>query len=80
MVNTVYIFRETIEKATEGRNIVEMKPVEVIVIPDNATNGDIMKNTFPNVPVKIFEDMNTVIFGNAQFDLDWWNAPYDIVR
>lgn len=50
--------------------------VQAIPIPDNATNGDIMKNTFPNVPVKIFEDMNTVIFGNAQFDLDWWNAPY----
>lgn len=46
------------------------------VLPDNATNGDMMKNIFPNVPVKIFEDMNTVIFGNAQFDLDWWNAPY----
>lgn len=21
--------------------------------------------------------MNTVIFGNAQFDLDWWNAHYE---
>ena len=45
-------------------------------ISDNATNGDMMKHIFSNVPVKIFEDMNTVIFGNTQFDLEWWNAPY----
>ena len=50
--------------------------VQAIPIPDNATNGDMIKAMFPNVPVKIFEDMNTVIFGNAQFDLEWWNAPY----
>ena len=46
------------------------------VLPDNATNGNMMKHIFSNVPVKIFEDMNTVIFGNTQFDLEWWNAPY----
>ena len=50
--------------------------IQAIPISDNATNGDMMKHIFSNVPVKIFEDMNTVIFGNTQFDLEWWNAPY----
>lgn len=45
-------------------------------ISEEVTNGDMIQNTFPNIPVNIFEDMNTVIFGNAQFDLDWWSAPY----
>ena len=43
---------------------------------DNVTNGDIIKAMFPNVPVLIFEDMDTVLFGNAQFDLNWWDEPY----
>lgn len=56
--------------------LLKIEPVDVIEIPKNATNGNMIQNTFPNIPIKIFEDMNTVIFGNAQFDLDWWNAPY----
>ena len=62
----------------------EMETIEMFLVsfkrlqvfPNNATNGDMIKAMFPNVSVKIFEDMNTVIFGNTQFDLDWWNAPY----
>ena len=57
-------------------DLCNINTVKAIPIPDNATNGDMIKAMFPNVPVKIFEDMNTVIFGNAQFDLEWWNAPY----
>lgn len=45
-------------------------------LPDNATNGDVIKALFPKVPIKIFKSMTTVTFGSTQFDLDWWNAPY----
>jgi len=34
-------------------------------IPDNATNGDVIKALFPNE-----HDFET------DFDADWWNAPY----
>lgn len=34
-------------------------------IPDNATNGDIIKTLFPQEG-----DFET------DFDTDWWNAPY----
>lgn len=33
-----------------------------ILIPDGATNGDMIKAIFPN--------------GTNIFDIDWWNAPY----
>lgn len=35
------------------------------LIPDNATNGDIIKALFPNE-----HDFET------DFDEEWWNAPY----
>jgi len=34
-------------------------------IPDNATNGDVIKAMFPNE-----NDFET------DFDAEWWNAPY----
>lgn len=36
-----------------------------IPIPDNATNGEVLKALFPNE-----HDFET------DFDADWWNAPY----
>lgn len=35
------------------------------LIPDNATNGDVIKAMFPDE-----SDFET------DFDTDWWNAPY----
>lgn len=53
---------------------------KVVVIPDNATNGDMMKVMF-DVEIKhIFEDLNVVVIvldGKTKvFDLDWWNTSY----
>ena len=45
-------------------------------IPDKVTNGDVIRTVFPNAPVKEFPSVETVTFGNAQFDSNWWNAPY----
>lgn len=42
-------------------------------IPDNATNGDVIKLLFQ------YDDLGIeVIEGNIRFNLgdDWWNAPY----
>ena len=49
-------------------------------IPDNATNGDVIKAMFSkagieirNITVYVIFDMHSNVIS---FDLDWWNAPY----
>ena len=41
-------------------------------IPDNATNGDVIKTMFPD----IYSYCGGGKFGFIQFNLDWWNTPY----
>ena len=42
----------------------------VISIPDNATNGDVIKAVFPKIP-------RTLLFHiENHMGQDWWNAPY----
>lgn len=52
-------------------------------IPDNATNGDVIKAMFPNADIEIHNITVYVIFDMRSnvisFDLDWWNAPYQKV-
>lgn len=48
-----------------------------MLIPDNATNGDMIKALFPND--KVIEDafIEVMHYGNyKQILSDWWNAPY----
>ena len=49
-------------------------------IPDNATNGDVIKAIFPNADIEIHNITVYVIFDMRSnvipFDLDWWNALY----
>ena len=62
-------------------------PVQAIPIPDNATNGDIIKAMFPNAEYSTdncnfyyMRPLNEQGEWGArfgwQFDLDWWNSPY----
>lgn len=45
------------------------KKVDVIIIPDGATNGDMLKAVFP--------DESTFNGGECVgFKKEWWNAPY----
>ena len=53
----------------------------VFTLPDNPTNGDVMKTIFPYA--QIIEDLHSVgimIKGNSNkiiwFEETWWNAPY----
>lgn len=56
--------------------------VKAIPIPDNATNGDMIKDMFPNAIIEINEigSMVHVKYNNhtcwVNYELDWWNAPY----
>ena len=44
-------------------------------IPDNATNGEVLKALFPNERIGHCDDC-TDLGDIATFDDDWWNAPY----
>lgn len=48
-----------------------------IPIPDNATNGDVIKAMFTNSEYEILDNtVITEIDNGLWFTLDWWNAPY----
>ena len=48
-------------------------------LPDNATNGDMIKALFPNTKVD-FHNLYGCIYWSEEISspiyLDWWNAPY----
>ena len=58
------------------------------IIPDNATNGDVIEAMFPDAEIEIRESESLVYVtwhdsripsGESyynRFRLDWWNAPY----
>ena len=56
--------------------------VNAISIPENATNGDMIRAMFPNAKIYASQSLKSVNvvteYGlDAQvFDLSWWNAPY----
>ena len=56
----------------------EAPTVPAIPIPDNATNGDVIKALFPRIKTKKFTTFLRVIEGEEYIPMtyDWWNAPY----
>lgn len=56
----------------------------IIPLPDNATNGDVIKTLFPDV--KVYgcsgyahpSDKSSVLL--EHMSSDWWNAPYKEVN
>ena len=48
-----------------------------IPLPDNATNGDVIKALFPRTKcVERNGIIETDIDEGTLFNLEWWNAPY----
>lgn len=45
-------------------------------LPDNATNGDVIKALFPNENIKLSSGFYESYSRNISFKYDWWNAPY----
>ena len=62
----------------DTKKIIDSLPTaDVIEIPKNATNGDVIKAMFPNVIIQILDNtVYTNIDNGVWFSLDWWNAPY----
>ena len=61
------------------------KTVNAVVIPENTTNGDMIKTLFPLVEVRreissTFDNIvvrDDLFFGAInRFHADWWKAPY----
>ena len=47
------------------------------LVPDNATNGDIVKALFPNENYLFEQTSACTYYGiKTRFDTDWWNSPY----
>ena len=67
----------------EAKEIIDSLPtVNAIVIPDNATNGDMIKALF-SIHKETFTNYGTIkVYGfdsekmPTEFLVDWWNAPY----
>lgn len=68
----------------EAKEIIDSLPtVNAIVIPDNATNGDMMKILFPDFEIR--ENKLSIAFWTLMSDgsyeynslpKEWWNTPY----
>lgn len=74
-------FDEQSEKVEviEKRKIEQMPTVQAIPIPDNTTNGDVIKAMFPNISV--YEHGSTYSVNNEyNFNSTWWNAPYKPIK
>ena len=76
-------------KKLEHKGLLSEKDLSrIVVIPDNATNGDMIKALFPNALIYVdttlkkvwfcvYEDKDDEDFDkHVTFPLDWWNAPY----
>lgn len=69
------------EYVYEGRTLKEwidlMASGKLVILPNNATNGDVIKAVFPKA--EVIEKRAVVMVGISRmivFDLDWWNALY----
>jgi len=63
----------------------EADTVNAIVIPKNATNGDVIKALFPNIKINDIDCLKMIYTGidhknmigfNLDATKEWWNAPY----
>lgn len=53
---------------------------KVVVIPDNTTNGDVIKTLFPSDAGELDMSKSHLMYAGLdyiqEFRKDWWNAPY----
>jgi hypothetical protein len=62
------------------KKINDTPTVNAIPIPENATNGDMIKAMFPNIEIEEIDDELIVAYKldvkGTPFYRVWWNAPY----
>ena len=71
-------FSETLQDVVES--VEELPTVPAIPIPENATNGDVLKRLLYGKAIitEFIHDVNISVNNNVigQFDMEWWNALY----
>lgn len=71
---------------TDGATPSDAPTINAIPVPDNATNGDVIKAMFPDAePIKKYTNSVFIrawkpFFVACEFDTDWWNAKYKRVE
>lgn len=53
--------------------------VNSVLLTEEKTNGDMVKELFPNIELEPIEDIINVYSlcqHSVTFDTDWWNSPY----
>ena len=65
---------------------INIEALNAVIIPDNATNGDIIKIMFPDIEIADIEALdehiytgipfNGIVGANIDCTREWWNAPY----
>lgn len=62
------------------KQIEDISPVPAIPIPQNATNGDVLKRLLYGKAIitEFIHDVNISVNNTVvgQFDMEWWKAPY----
>lgn len=56
--------------------IYDTPTVNAIVIPEGATNGDVIKAMFPNFHTNEMSHTIWVGYDDMSFRKEWWNSPY----
>lgn len=76
LISANFTCRELIELKLMIETLMEYKykKVDAIIIPDGATNGDMIKVMFPNLN---FTNVLAKMYAqNGKTLSDWWNTPY----
>lgn len=52
------------------------------LLPENATNGDVIKAVFPNAEIEVYQTIVLVKYTEqnnewVSYSPVWWNAPYE---
>ena len=47
-----------------------------LIIPSGATNGDVIKEVFPDINGSVLTDHKEIIALNYKEVVEWWDAPY----
>jgi len=76
----------TAEEYEKYQKFISSAKEDVIKIPNNATNGDVIKTLFPNAIYECVKTLSGVNFTRVKgldawgleqhFHDEWWNAPY----
>lgn len=84
-IHSVFLNYLPFDGDKEADEVIKALEQDTIIIPEGATNGDMIKAMFPNAEYGKDELGNVFVVSDAQlgyivFRESWWNAPYTLER